>query len=146
MGPKKLHARQPGEPDLSATSLPMRDSDGRKPTAKSLLAAIRLQLETGEIRRAKRLASMAARRHPRNAEIVDLHRVLNDGRSFAQPGTGRDLRPEYEWLRDPPKVYRGQWVALVGDAVVGSAKTLRELQAALPPDLSQTPLAVQIPL
>ncbi len=67
------------------------------------------------------------------------------GRSLARPGTGRDMRSEYDWLRDPPKKYRGRWVALIGDAVVASAKTLQELQASLPADLGQTPLAVEVP-
>ncbi len=68
-----------------------------------------------------------------------------EGRAFRRPGTGRDVRPEYEWLRDPPEKYRGRWVALVGDVVVGAVATLQELQASLPADLGRTPLAVEIP-
>ena len=145
MNPRKLQAQQPEESSHSSTTWPIRDVPDREPAAESILSEIRQLLEAGEIRTAKRLASEAARRHPAHAEIGDLHRTLNEGRSFARPGTGRDLRAEYAWLRDPPKEYRGRWVALIGEAIVGSAETLQELQASLPPDLGQTPLAVQIP-
>ncbi len=144
MESRKLHAKQPTE-SSHAGSRSTRSISDREPSADSLLSEIRQLLEAGEIRTAKRLASKAVRRHPEHAEIGDLHRTLNEGRSSARPGTGRDLRPEYAWLRDPPKQYRGRWVALIGEAIVGSAESLEELLASLPPQLDQTPLAIQIP-
>lgn len=145
MDPPKMHAKGPDESSHSKTERPVRESSDRESAAEVLLSKIRQQLRTGEIRTAKRLASEAAEQHPKHAEILDIHRILNEGRSFAKPGTGRDMRLEYRWLRDPPAEYRGKWIALIGDAVVGSAATLQKLQESLPPDLDQTPLAVQIP-
>ncbi len=144
MDPRKIHAKGSVESGAVTTSRPISASHRRECAPEVLLSEIRRQLESGEIRKAERLASDAARRHPAHAEIRDLHRILNRGRSAARPGTGRDMRSEYEWLRDPPKRYRGRWVALIGDAVVASARTLQELQESLPSDLGQTPLAVEI--
>ncbi len=144
MDPRKMHTRGSAESDHAWTSRASRGSSGEKRAAEALLE-IRQHLEAGEIRMAKRLVSDAVRRHPSHSEIRDLHHILNQGRSFARQGTGRDMRSEYAWLRHPPEKYRGRWVALIGDAVVASAKTLQELQASLPSDLCQTPLAVEIP-
>ena len=113
--------------------------------ANALLLEIRRQLKAGEIRKAKQLASEAVRSHPAHAGLLSVDRMLNEGQSFTSPATGRDMRLEYEWLHDPPAKYRGQWVALVGGDVVGAGTTLEELQASLPRDLGQTPLAVRIP-
>ncbi len=141
MDPREIHAKAPVATGDATASRSIRGA----PAAEVALSEIRQHLETGQIGVAKRVASDAARRHPAHAEIQAIHRTLNEGRSFARPGTGRDMRPEYEWFRNPPKRYRGRWVALIGDAVFGSSVTLEELQASLPSDLDQTPLAVQIP-
>ncbi len=145
MNPRKMHTKGSVESGHVRASRTIRESSGHERAAEALLSEIRQHLETGEIRLAKRLASDAARRHPAHVEIRAIHRTLNEGRSVARPGTGRDMRSEYEWLRDPPEKYRGRWVALIGYAVFASAKTLQGLQASLPSDLGQTPLAVEIP-
>ncbi len=109
-----------------------------------MLTEIRKQIGAGQITAARRLAEEAARRHPRNPEILNIHSILNEGRSYTRPATGRNLREEYEWLRNPPEEHRGKWVALIGREVAGCAATLKELLAGLPADLEKTPLTVRI--
>ncbi len=120
---------------------------GKKPATASpegLLDEIRDLIAGGDVRAARRLAAEAAERHPDNDELVNAHRILNTGGSYSRAGAGRNTRQEFEWLQDPPKRYRGKWVALVGRNVVGAAETLKELLASIPTNLEETPLTVQV--
>lgn len=129
-------------------------AQSRRPLTKATVAAdeppeavldeIRGCLRIGDVKAARELAVAAAARHPEHAEIRAAVRVLAEGKSYPASGTGRNLREEYEWLRDPPERYRGKWVALVGTTVLGAADTLKELLASLPSDSGQTPLTVQV--
>ncbi len=139
MDPKAIQAKAP-EASSGSGTVPRKTGAPDR-----LLSEIRRKLKAGEIRAAKRLAAKAVQDHRAQAEILDIHRILNEGRSSTSPATGRDMRLEYERLRIPHEKYRGQWVALVGDKVVGSAATPAELQETLPSDLDQTPLAIRIP-
>ncbi|MCP4663880.1 MAG: hypothetical protein GY856_51505 [bacterium] len=153
MNPNTMHARFPrrgtngGLPETrgTTTAWSRRSSSGRQPrSAEAFLDEIREQISAGQILAARRLAEDAAASHPRHTELRNLHRILNQGGSYTLPGTGRSMRDEFEWLRDPPAEYRGQWVALIGREVVGSAATLKKLLASLSPDLEHTPLTVQV--
>jgi len=42
-----------------------------------------------------------------------------------------DRSAEFEWLRTQSSPYRGRWVALVGQELVASAPSLKELRAQL---------------
>ncbi len=109
-----------------------------------LLDEIRALIASNDVRTARRLAAEAAERHPDDAELLNAHRILNTGRSYSRAGAGRNTREEFEWLQDPPRRYRGKWVALVGRNVVGAAATLKELLASIPANLEETPLTVQV--
>ena len=113
-------------------------------SAECFLTEIREELGAGQIAAARRVAEEAARQHPQNAEICNARAALHPSISSTKPASGRDTREEYAWLRDVPEEYRGKWVALIGRKVVGSAATLRALLSALPPDLEQIPLTVQV--
>ncbi len=116
----------------------------RVASPEGLLVEIRDLIASGDVRAARRLTAEAAKRYPNDAELVNAHRILNTGRSYTRTGAGRNTREEFEWLQDPPERYRGKWVALVGRDVVGAAKTLKELLAAIPANLEKTPLTVQV--
>lgn len=116
----------------------------KRPSGKAQLTEVRKLLREGEIDLARRLAATAAEENPDEASLCRLHELLNVGRSYSRPATGQGTGEAFAWLRDPPAEYRGKWVALIGRRVVGSAETLKELLARLPPNLEQTPLAVQI--
>jgi Family of unknown function (DUF5678) len=109
-----------------------------------LLAGIRRLLNVGQIHDARRLAATAVDRYPGDSDLRKIHETLNVGRTQRKPASGRSTREELEWLREPPEEYRGKWVALIDRHIVGVADSLKELVAALPSDLEQEPLAVQI--
>ncbi len=122
--------------------------DSRKTLAadppEGLLEKIRDLIGNGDVRAARRLAAEATERYPEDDDLVNAHRILNTGRSYTRSGAGRNTREEFEWLQDPPKRYRGQWVALVGRNVVSAAETLKDLLASIPNNLEKTPLTVQV--
>lgn len=113
-------------------------------SAKGFLDEIRTLIARNDIRSAQRLALEATEKYPDDAKLVNAQRVLNTGKSYTTPGTGRNTRQEFEWLQNPPERYRGKWVALIGRRVVGAAETLKDLLESLPPHLEDTPLTAQV--
>lgn len=112
--------------------------------ALSSSARIQKLLDAGEIREACRLATDAVALYPGDSNLRETHRILNGNGTVKLPATGHDIREEIEWLKDPPRKYRGRWVALIGPRVVACADTAKELEASLPAGLEQVPLAVEI--
>ena len=144
MEPKALHAKAPDAIGSGTASRRPSEASTRK-SAATLLRDIRGLLHDGQVYDARRLAAESVREYPEHAELHRAHEVLNVGSSRSgKSATGRSTRAELEWLRDPPGALRGKWVALIGRDVIGSADSLKELVANLPPDLEQTPLAVQV--
>ncbi len=126
------------------TGARLRTEDRQPRPVAAFLADIHQQLASGQILTASQLVRDAMDEHPEHEEILKLHQILRRGGSRTVPRSGRSMRLEYAWLDNPPEKYHGQWVALVGKEVVGSAATLKSLLAMLPPDLSQTPLTVRV--
>ena len=112
--------------------------------ADRFLEEIRQHTRAGKIRTAQRLVRAAVTRYPEDPELQKAHGILVGSRAKTRPGTGRNLREEYAWLRNPPAEYRGCWVALIGAEVVAAADTLEQLRASLSAHMGPTPLAVQI--
>ncbi len=139
MNPNAIQAKRADERGGSATV-----SESSQASAAAVFSTVRKLLRDGEIHDARKLVERAVARYPDHPGLRDTHEVLNEGHSRRRPRTGRSLRVELESLRDPPDEYRGKWVAVVGNRVVGAADTLKELVAELPPDIEPMPLAVQI--
>lgn len=82
--------------------------------------------------------------HPRVREAWGIFEI----RGKASVGTGGpepSRSAEFDWLRKAPESLRGQWVALVGKDLVGSADTLEELTRSLAgKTFSRTPLVHRI--
>lgn len=94
-----------------------------------VLESIR-SLVTDHVLKARQMSVEAAARFPRHAGIQNAKRVLEKGRvtlgqAAGNPEPNRDA--EFQWLRSPPDSLRGQWVALLGNELVGSGDSLAEL-------------------
>ncbi len=139
MDPNAIQARGADERGSTATV-----PESSQAAAGAVFKKVRKLLRDGEIHDARKLVEQAVARYPDYPGLRRTHEVLNEGRSRRRPATGRSIREELGWLRDPPDEYRGKWVAVVGRKVVGTADTLKELVADLPADLEPMPLAVQI--
>jgi hypothetical protein len=93
--------------------------------------AVRLALATGATETARDLAREGSQRHPANAELGALARLLApprvlEGEIPPQPGT----RANQEWLRAHSAEHGGSWVALRDGELVASARSLREVREA----------------
>ena len=138
----KMHARS--SPTAGFSSRPTRRSKPGVAPGRAL-DEIRELLSHGDLPAARELAAAAADRHPDHLELRNAKRVLCDGRSFPIDGSIRTSDREFEWLRDPPEAYRGQWVALLESDLVGASDSLEELMRSLAPEiLERSPLVVQI--
>lgn len=92
---------------------------------------VRLALSAGATETARGLASEGSERHPADAGLAALARLLApprvlEGEIPQQPGT----RANQEWLRAHSAEHGGSWVALRDGELVASARSLREVREA----------------
>jgi hypothetical protein len=134
-------AKSPDSPP-APVSRPLRRT-GERP--ESVLDEMRTLLRVGDVQAARELVAAAGVRWPEHIELQTAKRVLAKGSATPIPGKrGPDRDREFKWLKNPPERYRGQWVALLGSDVVGSAGSLQELLASIPSGLEHPPLTVKI--
>jgi len=89
---------------------------------------IRSLLEEGQIWEAQELLKSAGDRVPAGSKIRE---VLSPARVRKSPVKGVDRSAEFHWLKTKAAEYPGKWVALVGEDLVASSDTLKELLARL---------------
>lgn len=89
--------------------------------------ALRMLLEQGKIREAQRLFEFAKDyvQDPKIREALAPPRVKKSLKKDV------DRSAEFRWLDLNSARFRGKWVALLGDSLVASADSLRELQVCL---------------
>jgi hypothetical protein len=108
-----------------------RESPKPKADVQSFVIAIRGLIESEQLPIARQLLNAAPAYILSDPLVVKLRAIL------APPVVKRvgkrdiDRGQEYEWLKTEGHKYRGWWVALEGGRLVGSARTLRELQKTL---------------
>jgi len=114
----------------------------KKPEPLSVEDEIRACLAEGRISDAKRLVDGAGDSLPAGSRLREI---------FYPTITKLDMRDvdrtgEYLWLKENGRNYRGRWVALVGEALVLSTESLKELLAGLEDiETPVAPLIYQIP-
>lgn len=89
--------------------------------------AIRLLLEQGRVLEAQRLFEFAKDR----VQDPKLHKALAPPRVKASSKRDIDRSAEFRWLDLNSPRFRGKWVALLGESLVVSANSLKELLAEL---------------
>jgi hypothetical protein len=87
--------------------------------------AIRLLLEQGRILEAQRLFEFAKDR----IQDPKIHKALAPPRIKTSSKRDVDRSAEFRWLDLNSARFRGKWVALLGERLVASADTLKELLA-----------------
>lgn len=97
--------------------------DGRE-----IEARIRSLLMEGRILEAKSLLQTAGDLVPVESKLRE---VLSPARVTRSARTDVDRSPEFGWLNRHEAEYQGKWVALVGEDLVASSDTLKELLAEL---------------
>ena len=112
-------------PDLS-TSKPRIDED-RLP----YVALIRGMLDRDQVAAARALLSVALAELPSTPELVRTAGVLAVPKSARRSVRDVERTNEYSWLTSHAAAYRGKWVAVVGNELIASAGSLKELLQSL---------------
>jgi hypothetical protein len=89
---------------------------------------LRSLVEEGRILEARSLLDFAGELIPRDSRIRE---ILAPPRIRRIAERGYDRSAEFHWLKTKAEPYRGQWVALLGEELVASAETLKDLIARL---------------
>jgi hypothetical protein len=89
---------------------------------------IRSLVEEGRILEARELLKTAGDQVPAES---NLRRVLGPPRVSKSDLLDVDRSPEFRWLKKHALEYEGKWVALLGENLVASAETLKEMLARL---------------
>ncbi|HKH50183.1 MAG TPA: DUF5678 domain-containing protein [Thermoanaerobaculia bacterium] len=89
---------------------------------------IRSLVEEGRIWEAQQLLKSAGDRVPEGSMIRE---VLSPARVRESDVRDVDRSAEFHWLKTKAAEYQGKWVALVGENLVASTDTLKELLARL---------------
>ena len=111
-----------------ATARPSRGSRELQRDVRPFLIAIRSLLDADQLIAARRLLSAAPAHIGSDPALVKLRFLLSPPVVKTAHRRDPDRTQEYAWLRAEAHKYRGRWVALLGDTLLASAPTLRDLR------------------
>jgi adenine/guanine phosphoribosyltransferase-like PRPP-binding protein len=95
------------------------------------LALIRGMLDRDQVAAARALLSVALAEQLDASELVRISEVLAVPRAVKRAVRDADRAREYRWLVTNAASFRGRWVAVVGDDLVATAASLKELLQAV---------------
>ena len=95
------------------------------------VSLIRGMLDRDQVTSARTLLTVALADQPNDRTLRTAARILALPTSAGKPLRDRDRALEYAWLARHSADHRGEWVALVGNELVATAQSLKELLAAL---------------
>lgn len=108
-------------------------------TAESYVERIRELASTDRVGGARRVVQEAIQRFPDDPALVRWKELLSPARFRGySPASGVDRSAELRWLETHGRTYRGEWLAVLGDRLLGHSKDLQELTEQLkghPPEL-----------
>ncbi len=114
--------------DYHTFSACIEDVDWSAHPPEHILKAIDMALLVGAARLAMDLAQESVRLFPDNPECQLAARVIAPAKIVGtSPATGRDIRPNSEWLKAHAREYRTQWVALRDGKLLASDFSCKEL-------------------
>lgn len=130
-----------GGGDAPPVSMPSEqdEQEGARVRAFPYARVIRQYVENEQLSKARNLLGIALKQPQPPAELYEWQRVLEPARVRVVPRVGFDRRAEVAWLNEHASKYRGQWVAVVGDRLLASAESARELNARLEHAAPSTP-------
>ncbi|MFL6201232.1 MAG: DUF5678 domain-containing protein [Thermoanaerobaculia bacterium] len=101
-------------------------------TPESYVARVRDLVEREHVMAARRLVQEARQRFPQDPVLARWHELLSPAKLLGRsPASGVDRAPEIHWLDTHGAAYRGEWVAVSGDRLLGHSKSLQDLMALL---------------
>jgi len=95
------------------------------------VALIRGMLDRDQVAAARALLSVALAELPSAPELLRTARVLAVPKSARRSVRDVERTTEYSWLTSHAAAYRGKWVAVVGNELIASAGSLKELLQSL---------------
>ena len=95
----------------------------------SLLEHVKSLLQQGNINNARRALELGSILYPWSRKISKLLVAITPGQVLQTGETTTGRKKEFKWMKEHRDEYRGQWVALDGDRLIGSAPTLKKLLA-----------------
>jgi hypothetical protein len=100
------------------------------PDTRSYTERIRELIEQDRVAGARRLLAEALERGAQEKDLPLLQRVLGPARFLGFSNELEpDRTPEFTWLREHAKDYRGQWVILAEDQLLSHSADLQEAYA-----------------
>ena len=116
-------------------------------TAESYVARIRDLAGTDRVGGARKVLQEALRQFPGDPALARWKELLGPAKlNGYKPSDGLNRDAELRWLDTYGPAYRGQWVAVLGDRLVGHADHLEDLVAQLDKQpLERNPLFHRIP-
>jgi hypothetical protein len=114
--------------DHQTFDLVVRSIDWSRLGATELARAIDLALALDMTPLARELADQGSKTFPGDTRLQQALAVLSPVVvSSRRPAQGLPLEASQKWLKEHAAQYKGQWVAVRGSTLLGSAPTLREL-------------------
>ena len=119
----------------------------REETPESYVARLRDLVEREHVSSARRLIQEARQRFPEDPALARWHELLSPAKVLGRsPASGIDRTAEIRWLDTHGPAYKGEWLAVAGDQLLGHSKSLQELVTMLDRNPPQTrPLLHYIP-
>lgn len=108
-------------------------------TAEGYAARIRDLVERDLVGAARRLVKEALQVFPDHPALVSWGKALAPAEARLSAGTGVDRSAEFAWIERNASLYRGQWVAVLGDTLLAHADTARELASQLDENPTEIP-------
>lgn len=97
-------------------------------TPETYVARIRDLVEREHVASARRLAQEAWERFPQDPVLARWRELLSPAKLLGRsPASGGDRTTEIRWLDVHGSAYRGEWVAVSGDRLLGHSRSLQEL-------------------
>jgi hypothetical protein len=101
-------------------------------TPETYVARIRDLVEREHVSSARRLVQEARQRFPEDAALARWHELLSPARLLGRsPASGVDRTAEIRWLDAHGPAYKGEWLAVLGNQLLGHSRSLQELVALL---------------
>ena len=108
-------------------------------TAEEYATRIRDLVERELVGAARRLAKDALQSFPDHPALIAWGKALAPAEARLSPATGVDRSAEFAWIERNAPLYRGQWVAVLGDKLLAHAGTAGELASKLDKNPTEIP-------
>jgi hypothetical protein len=101
-------------------------------TPQGYIDRLRDLVEREHVSSARKLVQEARQRYPKDPALARWHELLSPAKLIGRsPASGVDRTTEIRWLDSHGSAYKGEWVALSGDRLLGHSRSLEALRGML---------------